>query len=89
MYKLLKFTLDFCLFGFFLGMFIAEEFYDVKMIEQLKLLDQNLSSSPTLNTVNDCLSKNKPFFSPQSLFMIPVAFMVMMKQMKSLFAVLS
>lgn len=70
-------------------MFIAEEFYDVKMIEQLKLLDQNLSSSPTLNTVNDCLSKNKPFFSPQSLFMIPVAFMVMMKQMKSSFAVLS
>lgn len=66
MYKLFKFTLDFCLFGIFFGMFIAEEFYDVKMIERLKLLDQILSSSPPLNTVDDCLSKNKPFFSPQS-----------------------
>lgn len=45
-------------------MFIAEEFYDVEMIDQLKFLHQILSSFPPLNTVNNCLSKNKPFLVP-------------------------
>jgi len=65
-------------------MFIAEEFYDVKMIEQLKLLDQNLSFS-NLKYCQRLFIQKHTFFSPQLLFMIPVAFMAMMKQAYLLF----
>lgn len=64
-------------------MFIAEEFYDVKMIEQLKLLDQILSFS----TLKYC---RRLFILPKKqLFLVPspphdsyVAFIVTMKHEK-------
>ncbi len=88
MYKLFNFTVDLLFVWIFWGMFIAEEFYDVEMIEQLRFLHQILPSFPPLNTVDNFIWKTNTFFSPRPHHNSCVAFMVMIKQIET-FAVLS
>ncbi len=64
-------------------MFIAEEFYDVEMIEQLRFLHQILPSFPPLNTVDNFIWKTNTFFSPRPHHNSCVAFMVMIKQIET------
>lgn len=87
MYKLLIHPRLLFVWISFFGMFIAEEFYDVEMIEQLNFFHQILPSFPPWNTVDNCLSKNKPFLVPPHKFLC--CFYGHDEKNKSLFAVLS